>query len=208
LAEPDRVRFHPAVAALGELDESEPLVRFACALAVHAFEIDTGLIEGPFDQARAERYARELLMPVEDSGLSPGSRTASLQSCSACPSSRYGSGVSISARDRPAPATALAYASRAHAREKQPDHPGGGSMSDPTTVLVAERDDARREELNDQFWAEVVRSVAEVGCRAASDPPRLVLLGAPGRGRPGPPPGAVLDATGSLIELRGGRRAA
>jgi hypothetical protein len=66
LAEPDRVCLHPALAALAELDESDPLVRFACALAVHAFEIDTGLIEGPFDQARAERYARELLMPADD----------------------------------------------------------------------------------------------------------------------------------------------
>jgi hypothetical protein len=66
LAAPDRVHFHPALAALAELDESDPLVRFACALAVHAFEIDTGLIEGPFDQARAERYARELLMPADD----------------------------------------------------------------------------------------------------------------------------------------------
>jgi hypothetical protein len=62
LALPDRVYLHPALAALTELDESDPLVRFACALAVRAFEIDTGLIGGPFDQARAERYARELLM--------------------------------------------------------------------------------------------------------------------------------------------------
>jgi hypothetical protein len=66
LAEPDRVRFHPAVAALAELDESDPLVRFACALAVHAFEIDTGLLGGPFVQARAECYARQLLMPADD----------------------------------------------------------------------------------------------------------------------------------------------
>ena len=66
LAEPDRVHFHPALEALAERDESEPLVRFACALALHAFEVDTGLIDGPFDQARAERYARELLMPADD----------------------------------------------------------------------------------------------------------------------------------------------
>jgi hypothetical protein len=51
---------------LAERDESEPLVRFACALALHAFELHTGLSEGPFDQARAERYAREVLMPAED----------------------------------------------------------------------------------------------------------------------------------------------
>jgi hypothetical protein len=64
LALPDRVLPHPALEALAERDESHPLVRFACALALHAFEIQAGLIEGPFDQARAERYARELLMPA------------------------------------------------------------------------------------------------------------------------------------------------
>jgi hypothetical protein len=67
-AEPDRVYLHPALEVLAERDESEPLVRFACALALHAFEIDTGLIDGPFEEARAERYARELLMPAEDFG--------------------------------------------------------------------------------------------------------------------------------------------
>jgi hypothetical protein len=68
LVGPDRVHPHPALEALAERDESDPLVRLACALALHAFEIDTGLIEGAFDQARAERYARELLMPAEDFG--------------------------------------------------------------------------------------------------------------------------------------------
>jgi hypothetical protein len=68
LALPDRIVPHPALEALAERDESHPLVRFACALALHAFEIDTGLIEGPFDRGRAERYARELLMPPEDFG--------------------------------------------------------------------------------------------------------------------------------------------
>jgi hypothetical protein len=68
LAEPDRVHMHPALDALAERDESHPLVRFACALALHAFEIHAGLSEVPFDQARAERYARELLMPAEAFG--------------------------------------------------------------------------------------------------------------------------------------------
>jgi hypothetical protein len=80
LAEPDWVHPHPAVDALAERDESHPLVRFACALALHAFEIDTRLIEGPFDQARAERYARELLLPVDDfaplAGLADGELAA------------------------------------------------------------------------------------------------------------------------------------
>jgi hypothetical protein len=41
-------------------------VRFACALALCALELYAGLIEGPFEPARAERYARELLMPTDD----------------------------------------------------------------------------------------------------------------------------------------------
>jgi DNA-binding response OmpR family regulator len=54
-------------------------------------------------------------------------------------------------------------------------------MSEPTTVLVAERDDAVRDELIDQltadaFDAEPARSVAELRCRAARDP-HLLLLG-------------------------------
>jgi hypothetical protein len=68
LALPDRVLPHPALEALAERDEAEPLVRFACALALYAFELHAGLIEAPFDQARAERYAHELLMPAETFG--------------------------------------------------------------------------------------------------------------------------------------------
>jgi hypothetical protein len=51
-AEPERVVVHPALIALEELDEFHPLVRFACALGLHAFEVATGLEEGPFDQRR------------------------------------------------------------------------------------------------------------------------------------------------------------
>jgi hypothetical protein len=35
-------------------------------MALYAFEVDTGLEPGPFDQKRAERYALELLLPDED----------------------------------------------------------------------------------------------------------------------------------------------
>jgi DNA-binding response OmpR family regulator len=54
-------------------------------------------------------------------------------------------------------------------------------MSDPITVLVAERDDALRDELIDRLSADAfdagpARSVAEVRCRAARGPD-LVLLG-------------------------------
>jgi hypothetical protein len=81
LAGADAVRFHPALLELAELDKSHPLVRFACALCLHAFEVATGLEEGPFDQVRAERFARELLMPAEpflgcacESGVELGAR--------------------------------------------------------------------------------------------------------------------------------------
>jgi hypothetical protein len=60
------VRFHPALLALAELGEFHPLVRFACALCLHAFEVTTGLEQGPFEQERAERFARELLMPAHE----------------------------------------------------------------------------------------------------------------------------------------------
>jgi hypothetical protein len=78
LAQPDRVHLHPALDALAERDVSEPLVRFACTLALHAFEIHSSLIQGPFDQARAERYARDLLMPADDFAPLAGSADADL----------------------------------------------------------------------------------------------------------------------------------
>ncbi len=34
-------------------------------MALHAFEVGTGIEEGPLDQRRAECFARELLMPAE-----------------------------------------------------------------------------------------------------------------------------------------------
>jgi hypothetical protein len=66
VALPDRVVPHPAIEALAERDGSHPLVRLTWALTLHAFELRTGLIEGPVDESRAERYARELLMPADD----------------------------------------------------------------------------------------------------------------------------------------------
>jgi hypothetical protein len=90
LALPDRVYLHPALVALAELDESDPLVRFACALAVHAFEINTGLLEGPFDQARAERYARQLLMPADEFGPLAGLADGELAELFAVPVEQVG----------------------------------------------------------------------------------------------------------------------
>jgi hypothetical protein len=66
LASADEVHFHPAVLDLAELEEGHALVRFVCALALHAFEVATGLEEGPFDQGRAGRFARGLLIPGEE----------------------------------------------------------------------------------------------------------------------------------------------
>jgi hypothetical protein len=65
LAGTDGVVFHPALLDLAERDEAHPLVRFTCAMALHAFEVDTGLEDGPVDQRRGERFAREFLMPAE-----------------------------------------------------------------------------------------------------------------------------------------------
>jgi Zn-dependent peptidase ImmA (M78 family) len=65
LAGTDGVVFHPALLDLAERDEAHPLVRFTCAMALHAFEVGTGIEEGPLDQRRVERFARELLMPAE-----------------------------------------------------------------------------------------------------------------------------------------------
>ena len=64
LAEADEVHLHPALLELAELDEGHALVRFACALALHAFKVATGLELGLFDQGRAERCSRELPMPA------------------------------------------------------------------------------------------------------------------------------------------------
>jgi hypothetical protein len=64
-AGPDDVHFHPALLELAELGERHALMRFACALALYAFEVATGLEQGPFDQGRAERFARALLIPAE-----------------------------------------------------------------------------------------------------------------------------------------------
>jgi hypothetical protein len=117
LALPDRV-LPTALKALAERDESDPLVRFACALALYAFELHAGLSDGPFDQARAERYARELLMPAEDFGPLVCLKDAELRSCLASKSSRSGRRRDLGARSARPWATALTHARRAHAREK------------------------------------------------------------------------------------------
>jgi hypothetical protein len=66
LAGTDEVNFHPALLDLAALEEGHALVRFASALALRAFQVATGLEQGPFDQGRAERFARTLLMPAAE----------------------------------------------------------------------------------------------------------------------------------------------
>ena len=126
LAEPDRVHPHPAVGTLSERDESDPLVRFAFALALHAFEIDTGLVEGPFDQARAERYARDLLMPANDFAPLAEWPEVELAALLGCLWSRCGRGALSLPGRPPAPSRRDGRASRAHARARKKrriDHP-------------------------------------------------------------------------------------
>jgi hypothetical protein len=66
LADADEVHFHPARVELAELEEGHALVRFACAVALHAFEVATGARRGRSIRAGAERFARTLLMPGEE----------------------------------------------------------------------------------------------------------------------------------------------
>jgi len=66
LAGADEVYLHPALLELADREQGHALVRFVCGLALHAFELATRLEEGPFDQGRAERFARALLMPAEE----------------------------------------------------------------------------------------------------------------------------------------------
>jgi hypothetical protein len=46
LAEADEVHLHPALLELAQVDEGHAMVRFACALAPHAFEVATGRWSG------------------------------------------------------------------------------------------------------------------------------------------------------------------
>lgn len=59
----DLAVFHPAVEALGP---DHPLHRFAAAMCRLAMELELGLVGGPYDEERAEGYARELLMPEQE----------------------------------------------------------------------------------------------------------------------------------------------
>jgi hypothetical protein len=58
----DLAVFSPEVEALAA---SEPLFRFAAAMCRLAMGLELGLDAGPYDEERAEAYARELLMPED-----------------------------------------------------------------------------------------------------------------------------------------------
>jgi hypothetical protein len=87
----------------------------------------------PFDEARAERYARELLIPAEDFGPLIWVNDAELAELFGAPSSRCGRRASISARDRPVPGHRIdRRLARAHARGKATDHLRGGQPNRTT----------------------------------------------------------------------------
>jgi Zn-dependent peptidase ImmA (M78 family) len=54
-------------------------------MALHAFEVDTGLDARPFEQRRAERFARELLVPAELFRASSEAPYAELAECFGVP---------------------------------------------------------------------------------------------------------------------------
>jgi hypothetical protein len=101
LAEADEVHLHPALLELAELDEGHALVRFACALELHAFEVATGLELGLFDQGRAERCSRELLMPAGEFLAAADESDTDLAGASVCRSSRSPRGDASSVHRRP-----------------------------------------------------------------------------------------------------------
>lgn len=61
----DLAVFEPELEARGPDD---PLFRFAAAMCRLAMEIELGLLAGPYDEERAEGYARELLMGADGFG--------------------------------------------------------------------------------------------------------------------------------------------
>jgi hypothetical protein len=50
------------------LDRGDPLWRFTAAMCRLAMEIELGIAAAPYEDSRAERYARELLIPAERLG--------------------------------------------------------------------------------------------------------------------------------------------
>jgi hypothetical protein len=58
----DLAVFSPVLEARGDED---PLFRFAAAMCQLAMEIERGLIPGPYDEERAEGYARDALMAAD-----------------------------------------------------------------------------------------------------------------------------------------------
>ena len=58
----DLAVFHPELEARGWED---PVLRFAAAMCRFAMEIELGLEPGPYDDERAEGFAREVLMPAD-----------------------------------------------------------------------------------------------------------------------------------------------
>jgi hypothetical protein len=188
LAGADEVHFHPALLELAELDEGHALVRFACALALHAFEVATGLEQGPFDQRRAERFARTLLMPHAQFAAVADEGDAALAAWFGVPveqvplrRAELGLGAPRGAAVRLGQKVPRARV-RARVRQANPtEGQRGVSMTDEITLLVADRGDELRLELvgqllADGYQARPARTMDETRCHAGHAP-ELLLLG-------------------------------
>ncbi|MGI8622655.1 MAG: hypothetical protein ACR2NB_04000 [Solirubrobacteraceae bacterium] len=51
---------------IGELPDGHPVKAWVAILCVFARDVMVGAIPGPFTQARAERYGREVMLPAEE----------------------------------------------------------------------------------------------------------------------------------------------
>ena len=65
---------------------SDALLRFVAAMCRFAMEIDQALLPGEYEDARAERYARELLMPAGEFTALAWRPESYLAACFAVPS--------------------------------------------------------------------------------------------------------------------------
>jgi len=80
----DRVYYSPHIEVL---ERDHPERRFVAALCLYSHAIDTGRagVEVDYDQEEAERFARELLMPVDEFAPVSGWQDAELPELLAAP---------------------------------------------------------------------------------------------------------------------------
>lgn len=78
----DLAVFDPDIEARGWDD---PLLRFVAAMCQLAMELELGLVDGPYDDERAEGHARELLMPEQEFAVLASLPDAYLATCFCVP---------------------------------------------------------------------------------------------------------------------------